>query len=229
MTLYDNFINQIFNILPEELKEFDYETSKLKKGDKNSILLLRDTAYELGGSQMPCISTTVASSEISFKDGVYLYGKDLCEIKNDCPFGKFVFLYINDIPEEKTYDVIKELEQIRYNYVPDGFMSRASALSLREQIRVSKKAVKRKITFKDYGNALIDEYKKNPIVKAVKVVFLTDFNNYDDLYILCDKIKRTTSALNHIFDNILYNCSSCSLKTICDEVEGMKELHMKNK
>lgn len=229
MTLYDNFINQIFNILPEELKEFDYETSKLKKGDKNSILLLRDTAYELGGSQMPCISTTVASSEISFKDGVYLHGKDLCEIKNDCPFGKFVFLYINDIPEEKTYDVIKELEQIRYNYVPEGFMSRASALSLREQIRVSKKAVKRKITFKDYGNALIDEYKKNPIVKAVKVVFLTDFNNYDDLYILCDKIKRTTSALNHIFDNILYNCSSCSLKTICDEVEGMKELHMKNK
>lgn len=229
MTLYDKFIDQIFNALPKDIKEFDYEKSCLEKGDKNSILLLRDTAYELGGSQMPCVSTTVASSQIAFKDSVCLYGKDLYEIKKDCPFGKFVFLYINDIPEEQTFDKIKELEQIRYNFVPKGFMSRASALNLREQIRVSKKAIKNNVTFKDYGNALIEEYKKNPLVKSVKIVFLTDFTDFDDLYMLCDKIKSTTSALNHIFDNVLFDCSSCNLKAICDEVEGMKELHMKNK
>ena len=43
---------------------------------------------------------------------------------------------------------------------------------------------------------------------------------------LAVKIKRTTSALNHILDNV-FDCSTCNLKEICDEVEGMKELHIK--
>lgn len=229
MTLYDKFIKEIFDILPKDMKRFEYEKSTLKKGDKNSIILLRDTAYELGGSQKPCLTTTVVSSDITFDNCVYLCGKDLTEIKEDCPFGKFVFLQINDIPEEEAFDKIKELEQVRYNYCPEGLMTRASALNLREQIRVSKKAIKKGITFKDYGNALIDEYKKNPLVKSVQIVFLTQFEDFDSLYMLCDKIKSTTSALNHILDNILFDCSSCNLKEICDEVEGMKELHMKRK
>lgn len=229
MTLYDKFINEIFDILPKGMKRFEYEKSALKKGDKNSIILLRDTAYELGGSQKPCLSTTVVSSDITFDNCVYLYGKDLYEIKEDCPFGKFVFLQISDIDEEEAFNKIKELEQIRYSYCPDGFMTRASALNLREQIRVSKKAVKKGVTFKDYGNALIEEYRKNPLVKSVKIVFLTELEDFDSLYMLCDKIKSTTSALNHILDNILFDCSSCNLKEICDEVEGMKELHMKRK
>lgn len=229
MTLYDKFINQIFEILPSEIIEFDYEKSPLESGDKNSILLLRDTAYELGGSQMPCVSTTVVSSKIRFNDSVCLFGKDLYEIKQDCPFGKLVFLEIRDIPEEQAFEKIKELEQVRYNFSPKGFMSRASALNLREQIRVSKNSIKNGVTFKDYGNALIDAYKKNPLVKSVKIVFLTKFTDFDTLYMLCDKIKSTTSALNHIFDNVLFDCSSCNLKAICDEVDGMKELHMKNR
>lgn len=229
MTLYDKFIKEIFYILSKDMKRFEYEKSTLKKGDKNSIILLRDTAYELGGSQKPCLSTTVVSSNIKFDNCVYLYGKDLTEIKEDSSFGKFVFLQINDIDEEEAFDKIKELEQVRYNYCPEGFMTRASALNLREQIRVSKKTIKKGITFKDYGNALIDEYKKNPLVKSVQIIFLTQFEDFDSLYMLCDKIKSTTSALNHILDNILFDCSSCNLKEICDEVEGMKELHMKRK
>lgn len=229
MTLYDSFIKEINSILPNDMKRLEYEKSPLKKGDKNSILLLRDTAYELGGSQKPCLSTTVVSSDISFDNCTYLYGKDLGEIKEDCPFGKIVFLEIQDLDEDQAFDKIKELEQVRYNYCPEGFMTRASALNLREQIRVSKKAVKKGVSFKDYGNALIDEYRKNPLVKSVRIVFLTEFTDFDSLYMLCDKIKSTTSALNHILDNLLFDCSTCNLKAICDEVEGMKELHMKNR
>ena len=106
-------------------------------------------------------------------------------------------------------------------------MTRASALSMREQLRVSKKAVKSKVSFADLGNALIDEYLKNPIVKSVQVIFITEFDDFHALLMLADKIKSTLSALNHILDNVIFDCSTCNLKPICDEVEGMKELHMK--
>lgn len=229
MTLYDGFINRILDEIPKTVKKFSFEKSKLKTGSKNSILLMRDTAYELGGSQKPCLSTTVVTSSIHFDNCTYLCGKDLVEIKNDSPFGKIVLLEIEDLSEDEAFDKIKELEQIRYNYCPEGFMTRASAISLREQIRVSKKAVREGVFFKDYGNALISEYMKNPLVKSVRIIFLTEFQNFDSLYLICDKIKSTTSALNHILDNLLFDCSTCNLKSICDEVEGMKELHMKNK
>lgn len=228
MTLYDSFIKRIFEILPDNCKKFGCEKSKLKSSGKNSILLLRDTAYELGGSQKPCVSTTVVTSSMSFDNSVLLYGRDIPEIKTDCCFGKIVLLQIDDIDEEQAFDKIKELELVRYNYCPEGFMSRASALTLREQLRVSKKAVKKGVSFKDYGSALIEQYLKNPIVKSVQIIFLTEFDDFNELVLISDKIRSTTSALNHILDNVLFDCSTCNLKGICDEVEGMKELHMKN-
>lgn len=227
MTLYDGFINQIFGLLPQNGKTFQYEKSPLKAGDKNSVMLLRDTAYELGGSQKPCVSTTVVSSSFEFDNSVRLFGKDLGEIHEDCSFAKIVLLQIEDIDEEEAFDKIKELEKIRYIFCPEGFMTRASALSLREQIRVGKKAISEGVSFKDYGNALIERYSQHPLVKSVSIIFLTEFSRFDSLLLICDKIKNTTSALNHILDNLLFDCASCNLKPICDEVEGMKELHMK--
>ncbi|MCH5317952.1 MAG: hypothetical protein J1E05_08250 [Eubacterium sp.] len=227
MVLFDGLIKQVNDILPKEGKRFSYEKSPLKKGDRNSILLLKDTAFELGGSQKPCVSTLAVSSDMRFDNCVHLYGKDLFEIKEDCAFGKIVFLEIEDIDEETAFDKIKELELVRYNFCPEGFMTRASALSMREQLRVSKKAVKSKVSFADLGNALIEEYLKNPIVKSVQVIFITEFDDFHALLMLADKIKSTLSALNHILDNVIFDCSTCNLKPICDEVEGMKELHMK--
>ena len=227
MVLFDGLINQINGILPKEGKHFSYKQSPLKRGDRNSILLLKDTAFELGGSQKPCVSTLAVSSDMRFDNCVHLYGQDLFEIKEDCAFGKIVFLEIEDVDEETAFDRIKELELVRYNFCPEGFMTRASALSMREQLRVSKKAVKSKVSFADLGNALIEEYLQNPIVKSVQIVFITEFEDFHALLMLADKIKSTLSALNHILDNVLFDCSTCNLKPICDEVEGMKELHMK--
>lgn len=229
MDLYNALINQTKSLLPESQgKRFSYEKSKLKKGSKNHILFLNETAFELGGSQTHCLSTMAVSSSMQFDNSVLLYGEDLYKLKKDNEFGKIVLLQIEDIDEETAFDTIKEIELVRYNYCPEGFMTRASALSMREQLRISKEAVKKRISFKDYGNALIEEYLKNPVVKSVQIIFITDFDNkYNDLYLLADKIKSTTSALNHILDNVMFDCSTCNLKEICDEVEGMKELHIK--
>ena len=40
-------------------------------------------------------------------------------------------------------------------------------------------------------------------------------------------VDKITLTLNHIMDGLATDCSVCSFKQVCDEVEGMKELHFK--
>lgn len=229
MQLYDGFISQFGEIMDKNnMRSEAYKPSELKPASKNNVLLLKDTAFELGGSSQKCVSTLAVTSSMHFSNKTYVLGEDIADIKGDSPFAKIVLLEIDDIDEEAAFSKIKELEHIRYQFCPEGFMARASALSMREQIRVSKTAVKQKVSFFDYGNAVMGEYLKNPIVRSVALILITDKNfDYDRLSEISEKIKETTSALNHILDNVLFDCKSCNLKEICDEVEGMKELHMK--
>ncbi len=227
MRLYNNLIN--------EVKELFNSSKTLTNGNslnvsnKNSVILLSDTAFELGGNNKPCVSGLAVSSDIKFSNSVYLLGNDLNEINADSPFAKFVFIQIQDFEDEQnTFNKIKELEALRYHLSVDGFMTRASALNMREQVRVSKKAVKSGITFADYGNTLLSKYLEFDFVKSAEIYFVTSFNNFEKLNVIAKKISQTTSALNHIFDNVMFDCSTCNLKEICDEVDGLKELHLKN-
>ncbi len=226
MRLYNNLINEIKGSL-NSAKQVNSDIS-LNVSDKNSVIFLSDTAYELGGNQKPCVSSLAVSSDIEFSNSVYLSGDDLNEIKADSPFGKFVFIQVEDFPDEQeTFNKIKELEALRYHLSVDGFMTRASALNMREQIRVSKKTINSGVTFGDYGNVLLKEYLKFPYVKSAEIYFVTDNCDFEKLNFVAKKISQTTSALNHIFDNVMFDCSTCNLKEICDEVDGLKELHLK--
>jgi len=229
MKLYDGYITRIKELCGgfPDIKT-PYGKPKLKCTDKNDVLFLKDTAYELGGSQQKCVSTLAVTDGMKFDNVTRLIGRDIADISSDCPFAKIVLLEIGNIDDDNAFDAIKSLEHLRYRVCPEGFMARASALNMREQIRVSKKTVKKKISFADFGNALIAEYLKMPNVKSVEIILITDPSfDYGALGEVAEKIKETTSALNHIFDNILFDCKNCNLKEICDEVEGMKELHMK--
>lgn len=228
MRLYNNLINEIKCIL-NDAKALNKSCKSLNTSDKNSVIFLSDTAFELGGNQKDCVSGLAVSNDIEFSNSVYLLGNDLNEIKTDSPFAKFVFIQVEDFNNEQdTFDKIKELESLRYHLSIDGFMTRASALNMREQIRVSKKAIKSGVTFADYGNTLLQEYLNVSCVKSAEIYFATDFNDFEQLNFLAKKISQTTSALNHIFDNVMFDCSTCNLKEICDEVDGLKELHLKN-
>lgn len=227
MRLYNNLINEIKSDLYNA--NLVKGSSCLNVSNQNSVIFLSDTAFELGGNNKPCVSSLAVSSDMTFSNSVFLQGNDLDKIKSDSPFGKFVFIQVEDFPDEQdTFNKIKELEALRYHLSVDGFMTRASALNMREQIRVSKKAVKSGITFADYGNAILMEYLKFPYVKSAEIYFATDFNDFEKLNSVAKKINQTTSALNHIFDNVMFDCSSCNLKEICDEVDGLKELHLKS-
>ncbi|MGN1315558.1 MAG: hypothetical protein ACI4VW_00645 [Acutalibacteraceae bacterium] len=228
MKLYDGLINEIKTSF-SDAKVLSTGKIPLSVSNINSVILMSDTAFELGGSQKPCVSSLAVSSNIKFSNNVYLLGKDLGEIREDTLFCKFVFIETDDLEDEQeSFNRIKELESLRYRISVDGFMTRASVLNMREQIRVSKKSVKSGVGFADYGDVLLKEYMSFPYVKSAEIYFVTDCEDFEKLNCVAKKIGRTTSALNHIFDNIMVDCSSCNLKEICNEVEGMRELHFKS-
>ena len=73
---------------------------------------------------------------------------------------------------------------------------------------------------------LIDKYKENPAVKEVRVFFITAPNaDFDAFEKLAAKNYEIAETLNHIMNSVNFDCNTCKLKAICDEVEGMKELH----
>ncbi len=226
MRLYNNLINEIKDSLNSS--RILSNGNLLDVSNKNSVIFLSDSAFELGGSQKSCVSSLAISSDMKFSNSVHLLGDDLNQIKSDSPFGKFVFIQIEDFENEQdTFNKIKELEALRYHLNVDGFMTRASALNMREQIRVSKKAIKSGVTFADYGRTLLNEFLKFDYVKSAEMYFVTDSIDFEKLDSVAKKISQTTSALNHIFDNVMFDCSTCNLKEICDEVDGLKELHLK--
>ena len=105
-------------------------------------------------------------------------------------------------------------------------MIRSSSDSFREQVRVSKEAVRKGITFEQVGNSYISQFKKNPDVIAVKLIFVTvDDADYAEMKKDAKKVRDITKTLSKILEGMATDCHSCSLKEICDEVEGLKELH----
>ena len=69
MRLYNNLIN--------EIKEHLISSKQLVNGkllnvsNINSVILLSDTAFELGGSNKPCVSSLAVSSDIELSNSVY--------------------------------------------------------------------------------------------------------------------------------------------------------------
>jgi CO dehydrogenase/acetyl-CoA synthase beta subunit len=93
-------------------------------------------------------------------------------------------------------------------------------------VRVAESALKKKISFEKVGNLLINKYKENPSVKAVKVIFVTaEEADYKKMELMAEKSVSITEALNHTMNSISFDCDTCNFKPVCDEVEGMKELH----
>ena len=196
----------------------------------SELVLQRDAAYEMGalgkGSANYVLFTS--SSELVNKDQVILYGPDMGQIKGDCDFARIVLLRVGvlDDDDEAVYRTLKDIEFAKYYVYPEGYMVRMSPESSREQIRVSKKALAKGITFRSVGARYVAEYKKDANVLNATVIFITDPKaDYASLQAAAKKASAVTGTLTHILEGLPTDCSICALKDICDEVEGMKELH----
>ena len=228
--------NAIFKITDKVLannepKVWDYDPRRAWRDLGSAELVLQsDAAYELGANGLGSANyiCVTSSADIINKDQVILYGKDLKEITKDTPFARIVYLRVGVMEgdDDEVYRKIKDIEFSKYHVYPDGYMVRMSPESHREQIRVSKSAVRKGINFAQVGYRYIEEYKKDPNVLNATVIFITDPDiDFKTLQENAKKVDEITLTLNHIMEGLPTDCTVCQLKDICDEVEGMKELH----
>ena len=233
MKLYDETIKEWPKILDSlQGRELDVKKGEDWKDIGNANMILRsDMAYELGGNHLPALSgmTLTADTSLVPRDEVLLYGKDLGEIHEDTPYARLAVLRVKEDSMGEgnaLYQAIRKMEYTKYHLNPEGFMMRISAASQREMVRVGKTALEKGLGFEQIGKLFLQSYHKNPQVEAVKLVFITlsDFP-YEELEIYIKKAEEITKAIDHILKNLSMDCNVCSLKQICDEVEGMKELH----
>ena len=232
MELYNSLINDTRTQLEGlSAKVWDYSPADCWTDVGSSELVLqRDSAYEMGamgkGSANYVLFTS--SSELVNKDQVILYGPDMGQIKGDCDFARIVLLRVGvlDDDDEAVYRTLKDIEFAKYHVYPEGYMVRMSPESSREQVLVSKKALAKGISFRSVGASYVSEYKKDANVLNATVIFITDPKaDYASLQAAAKKASAVTGTLTHILEGLPTDCSICALKDICDEVEGMKELH----
>lgn len=231
MELYNHLIKGTEELLKGTPKTWAYsESAKWKDLGVSELVLQKDAAYELGaqGKGSANFVLFTSSAELVSEDKVMLFGRDMGEIRSDCDFARIVLLRIGvlDDDDEKVYRTLKDIEFAKYHVYPEGYMTRMSPESFREQIRVSKTALRKSISFKNIGMNYISEYKKDPNVIAATVIFITDPGfDYGKLKDMAKKANDITGTLTHILEGLPTDCSVCALKDVCEEVEGMKELH----
>ena len=232
MELYNSLIKESNSLLDKgSPRAWEYRPGDAWKDIGSSELVLqKDAAYELGamgkGSANYVLFTS--SPELVDKDQILLYGADLGEIKGEVDFARIVLLRVGliDGDDEAVYRTLKDIEFAKYHVYPEGYMVRMSPESSREQVRVSKKALGKGISFRSVGASYVAEYKKDANVLNATVIFITDPKaDYAALQAAAKKASAVTGTLTHILEGLPTDCSICALKDICDEVEGMKELH----
>ena len=236
MKLYDGIISDTLDVLSGfeargSVKRYPYKGSSWKDNGNSEFIMQRDVALELGAGGEPSVNyTLVTTSGIVTENETLVYGPDINEIHGNVSFARIVILETEDLEEdkdqEKAFSAIRNLEFVRYHVFPKGYMVRVSARSNQEQIRISQGAYLNGISFAKVGALYIRKYKEVSGVKNVRVVFITDRELVEKLMPNADKVDTITKTLTHILDGMPTDCGHCSMKSVCDEVDGMRELHL---
>lgn len=229
MKLYDECLIGVEELLADlPIRKLDLsKASGWKDVGNNQVLFEADTAYELGSSGLPALSSVALTDQSAFvpEDEVWLLGNDLPDLSGKVPFARVAFLRVNEEAMgtgNALYQTIRKIEYTRYHLNPEGYMMRISAFSHREAVRVSKAALAKGIDFAKVGQLFIDAYKRQPQVEAVKLFFITDPDfPYSELERIMKRSEDITTALDHIMKDVRMDCASCSLKDVCEEVEEL--------
>jgi len=234
MKIYNNFIQNCLDLLHGQhgcLLKTSEDVEPWPDAGDNNLVLRSEMAYELGGGNLPAVTGVGCTSSQALVDcdSIWLYGPDLNEIQGDTPYARLTFLRVADESlgqGNNAYTAIRKIEYARYHIKPKGYMSRISTISNREPVRISRKALEEGLSFEKVGGLFLREYHKNPKIIAALLIFITipDFP-YHELNKKIIQGDQITESLDHIFKNLKMDCTTCNLKEICDEVEGMRELH----
>ena len=234
MNLYDGEIEKLTTVLESHgVKKLPLH-KEWEMTDKENLILKSEMAYELGGGSNAAVSAIAFTQDKGLvpEDAVYLVGDDLCDIKNDISYARITFIrlkedYIKAHDDNALYASMRATDYVRYHAFPDGYMMRISAVREREPVRVSREAVAQGINFAAVGGGLINAYRKRPEVEAVSIYFVTEQNvDYTFLKNEAHRCEQITDSLNHIFNGLIMDCSTCSSRELCDEIDGIRQIHM---
>lgn len=231
MNLYDNVVRECFDILSKyNGRKLNIYDSAWEQEREQRLILKSEMAYELGGNSNWAISGLAFTNPCEdMKDEIWLYGSDLKEITEDTDYARLTVLSVDDKEwndSDKAYAGLQKIDYTRYHVYPKGFMMRISSSAEREPVRISKEAIQEGLDFEKVGNVFVKKYHSHKEVKAVKIIFITEKNfPYELFKDKAEKMEMITESLNKIFGNLIMDCTTCSLKKVCDEVEGMKEVH----
>lgn len=230
MRLYDKDILACKKLL-EERSPYRLPTVKSWRcTDQEALILRSDMAYELGGGTKAAVSGLgfTTNSDLVPESGVFLIGPDLPEIREDVPCARITLLRlegIDDLEPQQLYAVFRKLEYTRYRIYPEGYMIRISTVKERESVRISKASLKEGMDFAGVGACFAKQYIGNPYVKAVQTYFVTDSGvNYGALQKCAHRFEQITESLNLVFQGFSMDCSTCSQRELCEEIDGLKEL-----
>lgn len=232
MKLYDETIRRVEDLLGDyPMQSLDVANAAWEDVGDHNLILRSDMAYELGGGTHLAVSAMAVTADTSFveEDGVYLIGPNLGEISSDTPYARIALVRVDADgmgDGNALYNAIRKIEYVRYHINPKGYMTRISASNGREPVRVGKEALSEGLDFAKVGKLFLDKYHENPHIQAVKLIFVTlpEFD-YKSLGTLATQCESITGTIDHIFKNVMMDCKSCSLQQVCDEVEGLRELH----
>lgn len=182
---------------------------------------------------------------VSVKDQILVYGPDLQELQGNVSYARICEILVRGSEEKegieqsvnsadleresdsgRTLKLLQDLDFVKFHVYGKGFMMRTSGQSAREPVRVSRKALQDGITFERMGNTFISHYKKNPNVLAVRISFITaegfDYAKLSEEGGIAVEIRN---SLSKIQKGLPTECSVCDIREICNEVEGLRELH----
>lgn len=239
--LYNGEIAKTKEIFSNATGAVPLETSQAWSVLENEELILKsDMAMDLGGGEAFGISGILFTTDevVVPQNQIFTCGPSILELSKlnseaEINYARFVVIRlkkeaVKNKTSQQLYGIFRKLDYVRYHIFPDGFALRISTVQHREVVRVSKSAVERMIDFESVGTSFINAYSALPEVDAVQIYFLTSLQKSDELKRL-DEISRKsndiTESLNEIFKGLKMDCSTCAQKPLCDEIEGLKELH----
>ena len=235
MNVYDALLRQTQTLLKAQpFRSLPVRDCDWPMLETSEFLMGREVRFELGDRFKDSVVTHIPTSDgqLLGEDGIFLLGKDLPEIRENTNFSRVMLFNIDDIPDpNKAYIAVRKLNYERYKIIPQGYMILSSSFENKENVRVSKKAVKQGLNFEILGNLYLQHYRRLPGVNHVQVYFIVgDPPFVKDLVGLTKKVGEVTEAFDHILKNVILDCDVCPLKTICEDIEALRELHfsMKN-
>ena len=239
MNIFDKYIERTEELIRSQWKAFGKTGNcaaaaaaggpSWPRGARNPFLMERDAAAELGGYPRESINLILSTStEVDDKDGVFIIGEQdmLAGSDKHISFGKIVILTVSGVEDDRIYDYTQQVQMADSRLFFENIMVRTSPKQFMTNLRIGKAAMAEGFSLEAMGRTIHDYFMELPQVTAAKVVLIAgETPVYRQLMPIAENVKHITAALNTMFDGIDMDCGSCAMSPICDEVEGLRQLH----